>query len=98
MPWVVAIAILGTIILLAAHGGHVSALSAGRRPGGGTLSPAQPVKLRTKRAAGYSPPAPSPVIVLLIAVAGRPAEIRERWQHLFASGRAPAGSLAYPPP
>ncbi len=85
-PVLIIAGVVGTIILLAAQGSHVS-----RFPQVTALLVA-PFLLRSLKFGHHSrrwlfAAGAIAVIVLLIAVAGRPAEIRERWQLMFAPAR-----------
>lgn len=93
-PVLVIAGVLGTIILLAAHGSHVS-----RFPQVAALLVA-PFLLRSLKIRGHRrwlfAAGAAAAVVLLVAIAGRPAEIRERWQLMFVS--APVASLQVKPP
>lgn len=81
-PVLLTAGIVGTILLLAAHGSHVS-----RLPQLIALVVA-PFLLRSLQPRGplrwYVGAAGIAAVVLLVAIAGRPAEIRERWGLMFA--------------
>ena len=93
-PFLLLTGVAGTILLLAAHGSHVS-----RFPQVAALAVA-PFLLCSLPSRGrlrwyYGVPGLA-AVVLLVAIAGRPAEIRARWGLMFAD--APVAARAVQPP